>query len=82
MAIGPIDTAALEAAVTEAEVGEASVEAFIQGVGDKIAAAVAAALTADNAADQGSVDAANTAIQATVDRLKANSAKLAAALAA
>jgi len=82
MAIGPINTADLESAVTEAEGEVTSVEVFIQGFSDKIKAAVEAALTADNAADQGSVDAANAAIAQVTARVKTASAALAAAITA
>lgn len=82
MAIGPINTADLTSAVTEAEGVEASVLAFIQGFSDKIAKAVADALAADDAADQGSVDAANAAIAGVTDRVKAVSSALAAAVTA
>ncbi len=80
--IGPINLDALTAAVTEAEGVEASVEAFVQAQADATKKAVTDALTADNAADQGSVDAANTAIQAVADRIKTNSAKLSALITA
>ena len=78
----PIDTQPIVNAVTEAEGVKDSVLAFISGVGTKISEAVTAALIADNAADQGSVDAANAAILAVTDKLKANSAAIVAALAA
>lgn len=75
-----IDTTALEAAVTEAEGVQASVVAFIGGFSGEIAKAVADALAADDAADQGSVDAANLAIAGVTDRVKAVAAGLAAAI--
>jgi hypothetical protein len=75
-----IDTSALEAAVTDAEGVQASVVAFIEGFSSKISDAVAAALAADDAADQGSVDSANAAIAGVTDRVKAVAAGLAAAI--
>ncbi len=75
-----INTAELESAVTEAEGVEASVVAFIGGFADKIKAAVADALAADDAADQGSVDTANAAVDAVTARVKGIAAGLAAAI--
>lgn len=82
MAQPVIDLSALEAAVTEAEAGATSVEVFVQGLGDRIAKAVADALAADDAADQGTIDAANNAIAAEVARTKAASARIATAISA
>lgn len=75
-----IDTAALEAAVTNAEGVEASVIAFIQGFSAQIQKAVADALAADAAANQGSVDAANAAIAAVTTRVTALAGNLGAAI--
>lgn len=80
MAIGPINTTDLTQAVTDAEGVEASVIAFINGFSAQLQKAVADALAADDAADQGSVDAANAAIKQVTDRVKAVSAGLAAAV--
>lgn len=75
-----INTADLEAAVTEAEGVQASVVAFIEGFAAKIQTAVSEALAADDAADQGSVDAANAAVASVTDRVKAVAAGLSAAI--
>ncbi len=80
MPIGPINTADLTAAVTQAETAEASVIVFIQGFAAQTQAAVAAALTADAAANQGSVDAANAAIKGVTDRMIAVASGLSAAI--
>lgn len=82
MALPPINTADLESAVTNAEGVEASVLAFISGFAQKITDAVTAALNADAAANQASVDAANAAIAGVTDRVKAVSSALAAAVTA
>lgn len=78
----PINTADLEAAVTEAEGVDASVEAFISGFGAKMTQAVTDALNQDAAANQASVDAANAAIAAVTARVKASTATLAAGITA
>lgn len=80
MAAPVINTDALVAEVTKAKGVTASVVAFIQGIGATITAKVAEALAADDAADQGSVDAANAAIAAAVADLTANNAALANAI--
>ncbi len=77
-----VDTTALTQAVTDAEGVAASVVAFIQNVGASIQKAVADALAVDDAADQGSIDAANAAIKAEVDRIVAVKTQLAAAITA
>ncbi len=48
--------------VTVLKTAVASLEAFFAGLGDIINAKVTAALEADNAADQGSIDAATAAV--------------------
>lgn len=73
---------ALVAAVNENDTLDASAVTLIEGIAAKISEAVAAALAADDAADQGSVDAAQAAIDATVAQLVASNQKLAAALVA
>lgn len=82
MAQPVINTDALVAEVTKAKGVTASVVTFIQGIGDTIAAKVKEALDADDAADQGSVDAANAAIASAVADLVANNAALANAIVA
>lgn len=59
-----------------------SAVAFIQASGDVLKDAVRAALEADDAADQGSIDAAMAAIDLKVAEQTAASDRLAAALAA
>jgi hypothetical protein len=78
----PVDLSGLIAAVTEAETVDASAVALIEGFAASVTAAVTAALQADDAADQGSIDAANTAIQGEVSRLVASKAKVATAITA
>lgn len=73
---------ALVAAVNENDTLDASAVTLIEGIAAKISEAVAAALAADDAADQGSVDAAQAAIDATVAQLVASNQKLATALVA
>jgi len=75
-------TTALADQVSSTETGEASAVAFINGIASQIQAAVTAALTADNAADQNSINAANAAIAGVTARLNSSAAILAAALAA
>ncbi len=76
----PIDLSALTAQVAETEGIEASAVALIQGFSTKIQEAVAAALAADDAADQGSIDAANAAIAEVTARFKASAGALGAAV--
>lgn len=75
-----IDLTALIAEVDRAKGIQASAVALIKGFGAKIAEAVTAALVADDAADQGSVDAAVAAINAKVVELSASSTELSDAL--
>jgi len=82
MPLPPINTADLESAVTDAEGVEASVIAFINGFSQKITDAVTAALQADAAANQASIDAANGAISTVTDRVRAISSGLATAVTA
>lgn len=72
----------LSAQVSDTEGVEASAVALISGFAAQIQAAVEAALTADNSADQTSIDAANAAIAGVTQRFKDSAAKLAAALTA
>ncbi len=67
-------------AVDRAKSVKDSVLAFIAGVGPQIQAAVTAALQADDAADQGSVDVANAAIAAKVKELQDASTELSQAI--
>ena len=80
MPLPPINTADLESAVTDAEGVEASVLAFINGFSQKITDAVTAALQADAAANQGSIDAANGAIAGVTTRVRAIASNLATAV--
>lgn len=73
---------ALTDKVTEAEGVGASAVALIAGFATLVTDAVAKALTEDDAADQGSITAANDAIAAVTARVTASSAALAAAVAA
>lgn len=75
-----VDTTSLVTAVDRAVGVNASAEAFIRGIAAQIQAAVDAALAADDAADQGSIDAANAAIASEVTKLTGATDKLAAAL--
>lgn len=75
-----VNTADLVDAVKEADGVKNSVIAFISKIGARIQVAVDAALVADDAADQGSVDAANAAIADEVAKIKAVSAELGAAI--
>ena len=83
------DTTALNAAVAAlaeqvaaTEGVEASATALITGFAAQITQAVTDALTADNAADQTSIDAANAAIAEVTARFKASSEALGAAVSA
>lgn len=85
----PADFASLTAKITElttqvesTESIEASAVALINGFAVQVTAAVAAALTADNAADQGSIDATNAAIEGVRARFAASGAALGAAVVA
>lgn len=78
----PINTEELVAKVTAAKTVMASAKALIAGFSAKVTEAVTAALTADDAADQGSIDAANAAIAGATSELDAASADLAGALTA
>ena len=81
MAAPVINVDALVAAVDRAVGLQNSAIAFITNSAELMKAAVAAALAADDAADQGSIDAANAAIDAVVAKQTASSDELAAALA-
>jgi len=80
MAAPVINTDALIAAVDRAVGLEASAVAFITNSAELMKKAVADALAADDAADQGSIDATNAAIDAVVAKQTASSDTLAAAL--
>lgn len=77
-----INIDALLAEVTRAKNVKDSVVAFVSGISQKIQDAVTTALTADNAADDASIKAANDAIAATVTDLIANDDAIAAAVVA
>jgi len=72
----------LTAQVEKTEGTEQSAIALIQGFSAAIQKAVADALTADDAADQGSIDAANAAIAEVTNRFAASGAALGDAVAA
>ena len=74
--------AALTTEVTNTEAVDTSVEAFIAGFSAQISKAVSDALTADAAANQVSIDAANSAIADVTARFTAASAKLGTAIVA
>jgi len=74
--------AALTAEVARTEGTEDSAGKLISGFSAAIAKAVADALAADDAADQGSIDAANQAIADVTARFVAADDKLGAAVAA
>ena len=85
----PADTTALTAALSEltaqvalTETVSDSAVTLIEGFSTAIIAAVTTALEADNAADQGSIDAATTAVLETKARFTASSDKLGAAIVA
>ncbi len=68
-------------AATERAVGlQDSATAFITNSGELVKEAVRAALEADDAADQGSIDAAMAAVNDVVSRLTGSSDRLAVAL--
>ncbi len=71
---------ALTAQVTATKTVEASAKALIIGQGDATKAAVAAALAADDAADQGSITAASTAIDGVTQQFAASAADLGSAI--
>lgn len=81
-----VDLTAHLAAVTRATSLAAGAIGLIQSIGPLITAAVTEALSADDAADQGSVDAAVAAIQTTINdhtsALQASSDQLEAAITA
>lgn len=77
-----IDLTQLLAAVEKAKGVAASAVALINNFSQQTAAAVTAALQADDAADQGSIDAAVAAINATAADLTASSTALGDAVAA
>lgn len=83
-----IDTTALNAAVSEladtvtATVGtDASAAKLIDGIGDIVTKAVQKALEEDDAADQGTADAATAAIKTAIEALKTSSGTLGTAVA-
>jgi hypothetical protein len=76
----PVDISSLVAAVDRSVGLKASAAVLIREFAANITAAVAAALAADDAADQGSIDAANAAIAAETAKLTGASDDLAAAL--
>ena len=78
----PVDTSKLTEAVTRSTGVAASAISLISGIGERISAAVTAALEADENADQASIDAANAAIEAEVSKLNQSADELAAALTA
>lgn len=85
----PADYSALNAAVqanvdqaTATEGTEASAIVVLQGFAAQIIKAVSDALAADNAADQGSIDAAVAAVNTVTARYTASGAALGAAIAA
>lgn len=73
---------ALTDQVTATETTEASAAALLNGQAQAIQAAVTAALKDDDAADEGSITAANTAIAAVQARFQASAATLGAAVTA
>ena len=85
----PVDVTALQnsinsltAQVTTTVGVEDSAEALIAGFAAQVTKAVADALAADAAANQGSIDAATAAIAQVTTQFKASSDKLGAAVAA
>lgn len=82
MAQPNIDLSALTAAVEQAKTIEDSAVQLINGFAQRVADAVTAALAADDAADQGSIDAAVAAINEQASALTASSSTLADAVAA
>ncbi len=77
-----IDLTGLTAAVTKVKGVNASVKEFLAQIETRVQKAVADALAADDAADQGSVDAANAAISSVVADLSAEADSLGAAIVA
>ena len=77
-----IDLTALLAAVEKAKTVQASAVALINNFAANTVAAVTAALQADDAADQGSIDAAVAAINDQAAQLTASSDALGAAVTA
>src|SRR5689334_10086947 len=71
---------ALTAQVKATQGVEASAKALILGQADATKTAVAAALQADDAADQGSIDAANAAIDGVTSQFAASAADLGSAI--
>jgi len=82
MALPNLDLSQVTAAIERAKTVQASATALINGFAAQAAAAVTAALTADDAADQGSIDAAVAAINQTAADLNASSDQLGAAITA
>ena len=77
----PINLNALIAAVDASEGVKASATTMITGFADIVKTAIDAALAADDAADEGSITAANEAIDAATQKMLASDTKLAAAIA-
>jgi hypothetical protein len=75
-----IDLSGLTAQLAKTKGVNASVKAFIQKILGDTAKAVADALAADDAADQGSIDAANAAIAAVTAEYAGESDALASAI--
>lgn len=73
---------ALTAQVADSETKEASAVALIEGFQAAVTKAVTNALTADNSADQTSIEAATSAISGVAERFKASAGKLGDAVAA
>lgn len=73
---------ALTSEVTQTEGRTDSAVALLRGQADAIKAAVATALADDDAADQGSIETANAAIEQVAQRFAAAGSKLADAIAA
>lgn len=84
----PVDLTALNSSIADlttqvaaTETTEAGADTLIAGFAAQVTKAVTDALTADAAANAGSIDAANQAIAAVTARFKASSDKLGAAVA-
>lgn len=75
-----LDLTPLVDAVQKNKTVATSAIALIQGIGDRVTAAVTAALEADEHADQASIDAAQAAINGVVTELNASADELAAAI--
>ena len=80
MAQPNVETSALVAEVARVKGAAASVVAYVQGSNERLAAKIAEALAADDAADQGTIDAVNAVIAANTAELSAASDAIAAAI--